>query len=142
MPIKTGIRSYGPGKFIKIIDSYVYELTLDGGADREEGSEGDGWYGFVEITPDVVDRINEIAKEEKDQLTGAEGALLDDTSVVILCEREDGIVEADWFTGFDGKTKAEAAWKEIESEFEDVDDDDEDDDDDDEDEDEFEEEDD
>ena len=131
MPIKTGIRSYGPGKFVKLIDSYVYEITLDGDADREVGDEGDGWYGFVEFNPATVDRIHEIAKENKDQLTGAEEDLLDDTSAVILYERSDGIVEADWFTGFEGKDKADVAWAEVEAEFEE--DDDEEDDDEDED---------
>jgi hypothetical protein len=35
---QTGIRSYGPGKFYKVIDGYAYELTLDGGADRSYDS--------------------------------------------------------------------------------------------------------
>lgn len=111
------IRSYGPGKFHKIIDEYVYAMTLDGGADREESyPEGGGWFGFVAIGRKDRDRIREIAYDEHgDQLTDDEEDLLSDAVAIILFERSDGIVEAEWY---DDKDEAEEAWFEIEEEFE------------------------
>lgn len=43
------IRSYGPGKFDTILDSYVYAVSLDGGTDDEAGdvSECGAWYGLM-----------------------------------------------------------------------------------------------
>ena len=110
-----GIRSYGPGKFIKVIDSYAHEMTLDGGADREESyPEGGGWYGFIKLDRGADARIREIAVEEKDELTQDEEELLNKSVAVILFERSDGIVEADWF---DDMEKADALWDEIEEEL-------------------------
>jgi len=110
-----GIRSYGHGKFHTIIDSYVYAMTLDGGADREESyDEGGGWYGFVELSHKDAERIREVSIENRDQLTVEENELLDESVAVILFERSDGIVEADWFTDM---KEAEAQWAEIEAEF-------------------------
>ena len=49
MPNEDEIRSYGPGKFSTILDSYVYSVSLDGGCDEEEGSvdECGAWYGIM-----------------------------------------------------------------------------------------------
>lgn len=110
---EEGIRSYGPGKFNDIIDSYAYELTLDGGADEEASyGEGNGWYGFLAIDAATRKRIREIADENKDELTDDEEELIDDTVAIILFERSDGIVEADWF---DDKKDADKRWDEIEA---------------------------
>jgi hypothetical protein len=115
------IRSYGPGKFIKVIDSYAYKVTLDDGADREESyDEGGGWYGFIDVDPATRNRIREIAKEEGDTLTAHEEDLLDYTVAIILFERSDGIVEVDWYDerrGSSAADDAEAAWEEIEELF-------------------------
>lgn len=112
---KEGIRPYGPGKFDSIIDQYAYELTLDGGADREESyPDGGGWFGFLELDDGAADRIEEIAAEAGDALTADEEALLDASVAVILSERSDGGVEAEWF---DDRDEAEEAWAEIEAEF-------------------------
>lgn len=115
---EDGIRSYGPGKFYTVLDSYVHEFTLDGGVDEEAGSgEGNGWYGLVRLDDGSRKRIREIAAEEKDELTEEEEDLLNDNVVVILFERSDGIVEADWF---DKKREAEKAWAGIEEEMADI----------------------
>ena len=107
-----GIRSYGPGKFATVLDSYAYELTLDGGADEEASypQEGSGWYGLVWVDPDTRRAVREIAEADMGPLTEEEEELLADTSAVVLFERSDGIVEVDWF---DDKEEAEEEWADI-----------------------------
>jgi hypothetical protein len=113
-----GIRSYGPGKYSTIIDSYVHGATIDFGADHEESyPEGGGWYGFMALDRDTVERILEDAAEAKDRLTKEEEELLDESLAVILFERSDGIVEVEWY---DDLAEAEEAWAEIEEEFADL----------------------
>ena len=108
-----GIRSYGPGKFYTLLDSFAYEMALDGGVDEEASyGEGDGWYGLVWLDDDSLDQIMGIAKGEKETLTEEEEDLVDDSVAVIFFERSDGIVEADWF---DEKKDAEKQWAEIEA---------------------------
>lgn len=133
---KNEIRNYGPGKFHRIIDSYAYELTLDGGADREESYEdGGGWYGFIELDSNSAHQILKRAQEQgarsaKGLLTDAEMDLINESAAIIFYERTDGTVEATWF---DNMADADEAWAEIEEEFEGLgDDDDSDDNDDDE----------
>jgi hypothetical protein len=105
------IRSYGPGKFVKLIDSYAYELTLDGGPDEEASyGEGNGWYGLLWLDPETRDAVAKVAVDHDDEITPEEEDLLDDSKAVIFFERSDGIVEADWF---DDKKEAEEAWAEI-----------------------------
>ena len=112
MAKEKGIRSYGPGKFATVLDSYAYELTLDGGADEEESypQEGSGWYGLVWVDPDTRRAVREIAEADMGPLTEEEEELLADTSAVVLFERSDGIVEVDWF---DDKEEAEEEWADI-----------------------------
>ena len=112
----NGIRTYGPGKFYTLLDSYAYSVTLDGGADREASyEEGGGWYGFLDIDPDTIERIREEAGEQGDRLTREEERLLTRSTAVIFFERSDGIVEADWY---DRMSEADTAWDEIEAEVE------------------------
>jgi len=113
-----GIRSYGPGKFYTLLDSFAFEMTLDDGVDEEAsyGADGDGWYGLVWLDKITRDRINDIAdnidniRGEEDELTEEEFTLLNDSVAVIFFERSDGIVEADWF---DNKKEAEEAWANV-----------------------------
>ena len=112
MANEEGIRSYGPGKFYDIVDSYAHEMTLDGGADEEASlGEGNGWYGLMRVDQAFADRLHEIAKEHGDRLTDDEQELLDDTKAIILYERSDGIVEATWY---DDLKEAEKDWAAIE----------------------------
>jgi hypothetical protein len=114
--VAKGIRSYGLGKFIKIIDQYIYEVTLDGGADEEAGySEGSGWFGLVRLDDPTRKRARRIAVENDDELTPEEGDLLDESVAVILFERSDGIVEADWYSD---EAEANEVWAEIEEDVE------------------------
>jgi hypothetical protein len=116
------IRSYGPGKFIKLIDSYAYEVTLDGADEELSLGEGEGWYGLLQLDPKTRERVHQQAHYEEEDLTEEESDLLDDSAAVIFFERSDGIVEADWF---DDMGKAKMAWDEIEAEFEEDEEDDE-----------------
>lgn len=112
----TGIRSYGPGKFSTLLDSYAHEMTLDGGIDEEVSIEnGGGWYGLLRLDDDARDAICKIADEHKSTLTDEENDLLEDSGSVILFERSDGIVEAEWFEDDD---EAEEQWADIQEEFE------------------------
>jgi hypothetical protein len=109
---ENDVRSYGPGKFYTILDGYVYEMTLDGGADEEASyEEGGGWYGLVSLDKSAVARAQELAAEQNDRLTAAELEQLRTNVGVILFERTDGIVESDWFLS---KKKLAAAWKRVE----------------------------
>jgi hypothetical protein len=111
----TGIRSYGPGKFYKLIDSYAYEVTLDGGPDEETGSVDEGgWYGFLNLNSATKENIRAVAAEEDDVLTEWEDDQLIESQAIIFHERTDGIVEADWFKSL---KDAETQWAEIEEEF-------------------------
>jgi hypothetical protein len=107
-----GIRSYGPGKFHTLIDSYAFEVAGDGVDEEASYGEGGGWYGLVLLDAPTRKRVVEVATENKDELTEDEQELLDDSVAVIFFERSDGIVEADWF---EDKEKADEAWADIEA---------------------------
>jgi hypothetical protein len=108
---EDGIRSYGPGKFYTVLDSYAYEVSGDGGADEEASyGEGNGWDGLLWVDKNLSESIREIAKENDDELTEEEEDLLKSSKAVIFFERSDGIVEADWF---DTKDEAQKAWANV-----------------------------
>jgi hypothetical protein len=110
-----GIRSYGPGKFHTLIDSYAFEVAGDGIDEEVSVGEGGGWYGLVLLDGPTRKRVAEVATENKDELTEDEQELLDDSVAVIFFERSDGTVEADWF---EDKEKADEAWADIEADTE------------------------
>jgi hypothetical protein len=111
-----GIRSYGPGKFDTIIDGYVYDFAIDGGVDEEESyPEGGGWYGLVMLDDSAREAIRQAVHYTDDELTEEEEDLLDDSEAIILFERSDGIVEADWFSS---RKEALDEWAGIQEEFE------------------------
>jgi len=110
------IRSYGPGKFNTLLDSYVYGLTLDGGADEEVSlGDGNGWYGFVGLGHDEVESVRDSMEKDGEPITTEEDELLESSPAVILFERSDGLVEANWFDDLD---EAEKQWAAIEEDFE------------------------
>jgi len=110
-----GIRSYGPGKYSKIIDSYAYDVAIDGALDEEESyPDGGGWYGLLLLDKQARDAIRQAGHYAEDDLTKDEKNLLDDSAAVIFFERSDGIVEVDWF---ENKQEALDAWTKIEEEF-------------------------
>lgn len=103
---EQGIRPYGPGKFDTIVDSYVYDLSLNG-CDEETGeAETTGWYG----------RINgpfKLSEEPFDQvdLTWEEKHLISTTAGCIISEDSQGFVSVEYF---DSAAELEGAWCAIE----------------------------
>jgi predicted nucleic acid-binding OB-fold protein len=112
---ETGWRSYGPGKYDSIVDSYVHALDSEGWGDEEIGDVQDfGWYGLMGpaeagflLEPDAVPRI---AREEKDELTLEERKELRDVIGVIIEENDQGFVGVTYFTS---KTKLKKAWEKL-----------------------------
>lgn len=108
----SDIRSYGPGKFSTILDSYVYSVSLDGGCDMEAGdvSECGVWYGMMRhgrtIFRDHDPMLESLNEAEQAQLTGCSG--------VILREDSNGFV---YVTYYETEPELDAAWAAIESEF-------------------------
>jgi hypothetical protein len=107
-----GIRSYGPGKFHTLIDSYAFEVAGDGVDEEASYGDGGGWYGLVRLDGPTRKRVAEVAAEGDGELTEDERELLDDSVAVIFFERSDGIVEADWF---EDEKKVDQAWADIEA---------------------------
>lgn len=108
-----GIRSYGPGKFSTILDSYVYQVSLNGGCDEEEGSsDAGGWYGIMRqgrtIFRDHDPLLESLNDDEQAQLTSCAG--------VILYEDSQGFVYVDYF---DNADLIETKWRAIVAEHED-----------------------
>jgi len=104
------IRPYGPGKFNTILDSYVYQVSLDGGCDSETGSvDGMGWYGLMRhgrtIFRDHDPLLETLNEEEKEELTSCAG--------VILSEDSNGFVYVKYF---DSTQELDKAWAELEQE--------------------------
>lgn len=108
------IRSYGPGKFHTIIDSYVSEVSLDGGFDEELPLDDGSFYGFARIDDDFRGAVEDVAAAHQDTLTGEEQRLLRDTVAIFFHERSDGIVEVEWY---DDQAGADDRWAEIEEHF-------------------------
>ena len=104
------IRSYGPGKFDTIVDSYVYSVSLDGGCDEELGDSDIGWYGLMR-NGQTIFRDHDPLLET---LNEAEQELLTSSAGVILSEDSQGFVGVDYF---DTEAKLDKAWAAIEAAF-------------------------
>jgi hypothetical protein len=99
------------GKFDTLLDSYLWELSLEGGPDAEAGyPDGGGWFGLMRFDPAVLATLQNIAATHGDQLTEDEIKEIDANVGVILFERSDGIVEAAWY---DDQAALEADWNNI-----------------------------
>jgi hypothetical protein len=86
----TNIRSYGSGKFSTILDSYVYQVTLDGGCDEETGStDGGSWYGLMRhgrtIFRDHDPLLESLNEDEQTQLTACAGVIVREDSDGFVC---------------------------------------------------------
>lgn len=109
------IRSYGPGKFDDIIDSYVYALSAEG---WDQDSVGDvtevGVYlGRLHLGDEAAKRIVEIAAEQKDEITSEELEFIRSSYGAIYSENDQGFVSVSYY---DTKEDYDADWKEAEDE--------------------------
>ncbi len=79
------IRPYGPGKFNTILDSYVYQVSLDGGCDDEIGSVDEGgWFGMMRngrtIFRDHDPLLETLNEAEQELLTTSAGVIIEEDS--------------------------------------------------------------
>ena len=107
------IRPYGAGKFNTILDSYVYQVSLDGGCDEEIGSVDEaGWFGLMRngrtIFRDHDPLLETLNEAEQEKLTSCSG--------VILSEDSCGFVYVDYY---ENEAELDAAWDRVVSENED-----------------------
>ena len=105
--MEDNIRSYGPGKFSTILDSYVYQVSLDGGCDDEIGSVDEGgWFGLMRnghtIFKDHDPLLETLNEAEREKLTSSAG--------VILSEDSNGFV---FVTYFDSEEQLDKEWSAI-----------------------------
>ena len=99
----SDLRAYGPGKFNTVLDSLVYDLSLDGGADEETGSVTEnGWYGLMR-GPVSVPSSN---------LTTSEAMYLERQAGAILSENDQGFVSVEYF---ETVGELDEAWAQIEA---------------------------
>lgn len=104
-----GWRSYGPGKFDSMVDSFLWDASLDGWTDEEAGeADGAGYYAL--FVGDVLDMATTGASAHGESLTDGERAELKDTKAIILSEDSQGFVGVEYF---DKAADARAKWKEI-----------------------------
>jgi len=104
------IRSYGPGKFDTIIDSYVYELSLNG-ADDEAGSvtENGIWYGLMRGLK-VGGQFSDFTAEQLNEMNASEKAFLRAQKGAIISENDQGFVTVDYYKD---KASLEDEWATI-----------------------------
>jgi hypothetical protein len=107
------IRPYGPGKFNTIVDSHVYDLSLNGG-DDECGDVQVGYHysllrGAFKLDGSFVDFVPAVLNE----LTADERELLSTTAGVIIAEDSQGFVDV---TYYDTTADLDAAWAECKKE--------------------------
>ena len=113
------IRSYGPGKFSTILDSYVYQVSLEGGCDDEiADADASAWFGMMRnghtIFRDHHPLLETLNEAEREKLTSCAG--------VILSEDGDGFVAVSYY---DTEDELNAAWERITARFDEETEDDE-----------------
>ena len=106
---ETGWRSYGPGKFDSMVDSFLWDMSLEGWVDEEAGDvQTTGYYAL--FVGDVLDMATTGASGQGEILTDVERDELRGTKAIILSEDDQGVEY------FDSAKAARKKWKEIESE--------------------------
>ena len=100
-----------------LVDGFIWSASLDGGPDEELGeSESFGWYGYMAGGPDLLEHVQEIAKEEGEEpLEEDEIEYVRDSAAFILHSDSQGFVDV---TAYDKAEDAEADWAALESEYE------------------------
>lgn len=108
------LRSYGPGKFNLILDAFVYEVSLVGGTDAEEGSVSEigTWAGLMRHGHTIFkdgDPFN-----ENSGLTPDEIEYLSECAGCIIYEDAQGFVTVSYF---DEMQALDEAWDEVSSDL-------------------------
>jgi hypothetical protein len=105
-----GWRSYGPGKFDSMVDSFLYDAVMDGWGDEETGdSETVGHFDLM--VGKILEAAEHGATLQSDVLTAGERDELKTTKAIIMEEGSQGFVGVEYF---DKAADARAKWKEIE----------------------------
>lgn len=122
--MSRGIRRYGPGKFNTILDSYLYEMTLDGTCESVGDVSEVGFFANkVELGPEVLTDVEKIAQQgDDDYLTPEEKDLIKESVGAIVVESEQGLVTVDYY---DDKKEFDKDWAEVQDDASDEDDEDE-----------------
>jgi len=103
--LTDGIRRYGPGKFDTILDSYVYDVSLDRGCDCEAGSVSENglWIGLMRngstIFKDHDPCQEPLNDTERDLLTRSAGVILTEDVqgfVSVTYYETDEELDSDW----------------------------------------------
>ena len=100
------LRRYALGKFDLEVDAYLYDVSLDGGADEEVGdsTEGAGWYGLMRAP--LVDE----ARAKEYGLTDEEISFLQSKAGAIIFEDTTGRVTVEYY---DTAEELENAWSDV-----------------------------
>lgn len=100
------LRPYGPGKFNTILDSIVYQLTLDG-CDEETGSVSETgiWYGLLQGS--LKESLN---PGESKELNAEELAFLAHKAGAIVSEDDQGFVSVEYY---ESSEEMESAWSQV-----------------------------
>jgi len=107
----SNTRPYRTGKFSTILDSYVYDVSLDGGCDEEESNSDAGiWYGMMRngrtVFKDHDPLLETLNDSEREQLTSSAG--------VILYQDSNGFVYVGYYTT---DKELESEWAKVVAEF-------------------------
>ena len=105
------IRSYGPGKFSTIIDSYAYDASLDCVEDQCGEADCGGWYGLLT----AGDETGLLSMVPHGRTTLSESQFLKSQAGCILFEDSQGFVDVTYYTDRD---ELLADWKVLSSEVE------------------------
>ncbi len=93
--MSTGIRTYGPGKFDTILDSYVYSVSLDGTCEECGSVDTGRWYGMMRGSLS----LSHADSRDSDyfDLNSAERAELTRYAGVIVSEDSQGFVSVEYY---------------------------------------------
>lgn len=109
--VPGGLRPYSLGKFSRIIDGYVYRLTLDGCAKEAGDASAGGYYCAVDLGPDALAHLQWEATSEGDRLTTDEENLILDNVGAILRTHDNGFVSVSYY---DSKREFDQDWERVE----------------------------
>jgi hypothetical protein len=111
---EQGWRSYGPGKFDSMVDSFLWSAALDGSWEDEQVGESEGFGYYSLVVGDIAAMAEHGAEETGDDITPDERDELKGTAAVIMSENSQGFVGVDYF---DTEKDARKAWADIEEAY-------------------------